>query len=174
MVLLGLDVRGGATPVDAWLQRAQGGPLSSLLVFTDYRTAQALLIGSLAVSLYRRLWTLVPVIVVVPMIGWAASSILKPAFGRMKDEGLAYPSGHTTVMVVVLGMVVLAVGVRRWLVLAAAAFAALGILGQSVSYHYFTDGIGALLLGTSLVCLAAAATRWARRRARSTWVRLRL
>lgn len=176
MVLLGLGVRGGATPVDAWLQQAQGGPLrgplSSLLVFTDYRTAQALLVGAVAVSLYRRLWALVPLIVVVPLIGLAASSVLKPVFGRMKEQGLAYPSGHTTVMVVLLGMVILAAGTRRWLVWAAAAFAALGILGQSVTYHYFTDGVGALLLGTSLVCLAAAALRWTRRRTR--WLRLRL
>ena len=176
MVLLGLGVRGGATPLDAWLQQAQAGPLraplSSLLVFTDYRTVQALLLGALAVSLYRRLWSLVPLIVVVPVIGLAASSLLKPVFGRMKEQGLAYPSGHTTVMVIVLGLVILAAGARRWLVWAAVAFAALGILGQSVTYHYFTDGVGALLLGTSLVCLAAAALRWARRRAR--WLRVRL
>ena len=54
MVLLGLGVRGGATPVDAWLQQAQGGPfrgpLSSLLFFTDYRTAQALLVTAAAVT----------------------------------------------------------------------------------------------------------------------------
>lgn len=174
MVLLGLGVRGGATPVDAWLQQARGGPLSWLLVFTDYRTAQALMITALAVSLYRRLWSLVPLVVVVPMLGWAASSVLKPLFGRMKEQGLAYPSGHTTVMVVALGMVILAVGVRRWLVWAAVAFAALGILGQSVTYHYFTDGVGALLLGSSLVCLAVLALRWARRRVRGAWSRLRL
>ena len=172
MVLLGLGVRGGATPVDSWLQQAHGGPLSSLLVFTDHRTAQALLVGAVAVSLYRRLWALVPLIVVVPLVGLAASSALKPMFGRMKEQGLAYPSGHTTVMVIVLGMVILAAGMRRWLVWAAAAFAALGILGQSVTYHYFTDGVGALLLGTSLVCLAVAALRWTQRRAK--WLRLRL
>jgi membrane-associated phospholipid phosphatase len=174
MVALGLGVRGGATPVDAWLQQANGGPLSSLLVFTDYRTAQALLITALAVSLYRRLWAMVPMIVVVPILAVAASSMLKPIFGRMKEQGLAYPSGHTTVMVVVLGMVILAAGARRWLIWAAVAFAVLGVLGQSVTYHYFTDGLGAVLLGTSLVCLAAAALRWTRRRARSAWLRLRL
>lgn len=172
MVLLGMGVRGGATPVDAWLQQAHGGPLSSLLVFTDHRTAQALLVGAVAVSMYRRLWALVPLIVAFPLIGLAASSLLKPVFGRMKEQGLAYPSGHTTVMVIVLGMVILAAGTRRWLVWAAAVFATLGILGQSVTYHYFTDGVGALLLGTSLVCLAVAALRWTQRRAK--WLRLRL
>ena len=166
MVLLGLGVRGGATPVDAWLQQAHSSPLSSLLVLTDQRTAQALLIASLAVSLYRRLWSLLPLIVVLPLIAVAASSVLKPVFGRMKEQGLAYPSGHTTVMVVVLGLLVLAVGVRRWLIWAAVAFAALGILGQSVTYHYFTDAVGSVLLGTSLVCLAVVALRRAGRRLR--------
>lgn len=174
MVLLGMGVRGGATPVDAWLQQAAGTPLSSLLVFTDYRTAQALLVASLVASLYRRLWALLPLIVVLPVIAVGASSVLKPIFGRMKEQGLAYPSGHTTVMVVLLGMVILAFGVRRWLVWAAVAFALLGILGQSVTYHYFTDAVGSVLLGTSLVCLAVAGLRWARRRARGARLRLRL
>ena len=150
MVLLGLSVRGGATPVDAWLQQGRGAPLSSLLIFTDYRTAQALLAAAVAVSLYRRLWSLVPLIVVVPLIGMAATEALKPMFGRL---------GHTTVMVVVLGMLVLAVGARRWLVWAAVVFAALGILGQASTYHYFTDALGSVLLGTSLVCIAAVIAR---------------
>ena len=174
MVLLGMGVRGGATPVDAWLQQAHSSPLSSLLVFTDYRTAQALLIASLVASLYRRLWALLPLIVVLPVVAVGASSVLKPVFGRMKEQGLAYPSGHTTVMVVLLGVLILAVGIRRWLVWAAVAFALLGILGQSVTYHYFTDAVGALLLGTSLVCLAAAVLRWGQRSTRRRLRRLRL
>lgn len=159
MVLLGVAVRDGATPVDAWMQQARGGPLAWLLLFTDYRTAQALLLTAVAVSLYRRMWALVPVIVIVPIVAVWAARALKPIFGRLKDEGLAYPSGHTTAMVAVLGMLILAIGVRRWLLWAAAVFAALGILGQAVTYHYFTDAVGALLLGTSLVCLTAAALR---------------
>lgn len=159
MVLLGLGVRDGATPMDAWMQQARGGPLGSLLLFTDYRTVQALLLTAVAVSLYRRMWALVPVIVVVPIVAVWAARALKPIFGRLKDEGLAYPSGHTTAMVAVLGMLILAIGVRRWLLWAVAVFAALGILGQSVTYHYFTDAVGAVLLGTSLVCLTAAGLR---------------
>ena len=38
------------------------------------------------------------------------------------------------------------------------------MLGQAVTYHYFTDTVGALLLGTSLVCLAAAVVHRARHR----------
>jgi hypothetical protein len=29
------------------------------------------------------------------------------------------------------------------------------MLGQAFTYHYFTDTIGALLFGSSVVCLAA-------------------
>lgn len=162
MVLLGLGVRDGATPVDAWMQQARGGPLSALLVFTDYRTAQVLLLIAVAAAAYRRMWALLPVIVVVPIASVWAARALKPVFGRFKEDGLAYPSGHTTLMIAVLGMLILAIGVRRWLLWTATVFAVLGILGQSVTYHYFTDAVGALLLGTSLVCLVAAVLRRSR------------
>lgn len=165
MVLLGLAVRDGATPVDAWLQQIGGGPrghgpLASLLVFTDYRTAQTLLLIAAAAAIWRRRWALLPVVVIVPVVSVWVARALKSVFGRFKGEALAYPSGHTTLMVVVLGVLILAIGVRRWLLWTAAVFAALGILGQSVSYHYFTDAMGALLLGTSLLCLITLAMRW--------------
>lgn len=172
MVLLGLGVRDGATPVDAWMQQARGGPLSWLLFFTDHRTAQAVMLTGVVVALYRRLWVLVPAVILAPYLGAQTVAVLKPLFGRIKGEGLAYPSGHTTVMVVVLGMLILAAGVRRWLVWVAAAFVTLGILGQAVTYHYFTDTLGAVLLGTSLVCLTAVALRWAQRRTRRALRRL--
>ena len=164
MVLLGLGVRDGVTPVDAWMQQARSGPLGTLLFFTDYRTAQTLMAATVAVALFRKLWVLIPLALATPALGLLSAETLKPLFGRFKGEALAYPSGHTTVMVVALGMLILAVGVRRWLVWAAVAFAALGILGQAVTYHYFTDAVGALLLGTSLVCVAAVVLRAVRRR----------
>ncbi|MGV0991447.1 MAG: phosphatase PAP2 family protein [Mycobacterium sp.] len=159
MVLLGLGVRDGVTPVDGFFQQAHGGPLRWLLFFTDDRTAKALLLTTLAVAVYRRLWPLAVAAVVVPVAAWAAVESLKPVFGRLKDQGLAYPSGHTTVMIVVLGLLILAVGTKRWIVLAAIIFGTLGIIGQAVTYHYFTDTMGALLLGTSLVCLAVLVLR---------------
>lgn len=173
MVLLGLGVRDGATPVDAWMQQARGGQLGSLLFFTDYRTAQALLAATVTVALLRKLWLLVPLALATPALGVLSTETLKPVFGRIKGEALAYPSGHTTVMIVALGMLLLAVGARRWLVWAAVAFAALGILGQAATYHYFTDAVGSVLLGTSLVCIAAVAFRSLRRRVRSATMRLR-
>ncbi len=172
MVLVGFGVRDGATPVDAWMQQARGGPLGWLLVFTDYRTAQALMLAGVGVALYRRLWLLAPAVVLAPFLGAQFAGFLKPIFGRIKGEGLAYPSGHTTVMVMVLGMLILAAGLRRWLVWVVAAFATLGIVGQAVTYHYFTDAIGAVLLGTSLVCMTAVAVRWIHRRTRRVVRRL--
>ena len=159
MVLLGLGVRNGATPIDGFFQQAHNSPLSSLLFFTDYRTANTLVAATVLTALYRRLWLLVPLAVVVPYLAVHATEMLKPLFGRVKEEGLAYPSGHTTAMIAVLGMLILAAGARRWLILAAVAFAALGMVGQAVTYHYFTDTLGGLLLSTSLVCLAAVALR---------------
>ena len=41
MVLLGLGVRNGATPVDGWFQQGGGPPLGWLLLFTDAGTAKA-------------------------------------------------------------------------------------------------------------------------------------
>ena len=59
-------------------------------------------------------------------------------------------------MVTVLGMLILVLGARLWVIVAAVIWALLGMVGQAVSYHYFTDTVGALLLGSSLVCVAAA------------------
>lgn len=174
MVLLGLSVRGGATPVDGFFQHARGGPLGALLLFTDPHAVNAVMLAAAVTAAARRLWALVPLIVLVPIAAVWASRALKPMFGRIKEEGLAYPSGHTAVLVAVLGMLILAAGARRWLLWTAAVVAFLGVVGQAVTYHYFTDALGSVLLGTSLVALAAGTLRWAHRRWRRAWLRVRL
>jgi len=60
--------------------------------------------------------------------------------------------------VVVLGLAMLVAGVTTWSVVLATVATVLGMLGQSFTYHYFTDTIGALFLGTALVWLAANLT----------------
>jgi membrane-associated phospholipid phosphatase len=97
--------------------------------------------------------------VVTPGGAILAVRLLKPMFGRTKGDALAYPSGHTTLAVVVICVLVVLVGVTAWAVAIAAVAAALGMLGQAFTYHYFTDTVGGVLLGTAVVCLAAWAAR---------------
>lgn len=156
MVLLGCAVGPGSTPIDDWFQRARGSALGWLLFFTDQRTAAMILLAGLAVAAYRRRWLLAALVVVAPVAAVWLSRMFKDWFGREKDGAVAYPSGHTTLMVVVLGMATVVLGARLYVVVAAIVWALLGMLGQAVTYHYFTDAIGGLLLGSSLVCAAAA------------------
>ena len=159
MALLGWAVRTGSTPIDDWFQRTHGRVLGWLLFFTDQRTVAVILLGALVLAVYRQRWLLAVFVVVTPVAAIWLSRLLKVWFGREKDGTVAYPSGHTTLMVVVLGMVILVVGARLWIVLGAIVWAVLGMLGQAVTYHYFTDAIGGLLLGSSLVCAVAATGR---------------
>ena len=39
------------------------------------------------------------------------------------------------------------------------AHSMLGMFGQAINYHYFTDTIGAALLATSVVCVALSSHR---------------
>lgn len=162
MVVLGLAVGDRSTGVDDWFNRngwAAHPVLGRLLFFTEPLLLQLLLVAAVGVALYRRRWRLAAVAALTPLAGVVAVRVLKRLFGREREGALAYPSGHVTVMMTVLGVVVLVWGARRWLLLSAAVFAALGTAGQALTYHYFTDTIGAVLLGSSLVVLAATAAK---------------
>jgi membrane-associated phospholipid phosphatase len=91
----------------------------------------------------------------MPFVAILAARLAKWAFGREKDGALAYPSGHTTLAVVVLGLAVLVAGAVTWVVVAAVTAAALGVLGQGMNYHYFTDAVGAVFLAAALVGVGA-------------------
>ena len=157
LIVLGLAVGRGTTPLDDWFHRLGGDhPLvGRLLFFTDARVLFVLAAVVLASALMQRRWRFAAVAAVTPFAAIATSRLAKQAFGRYRDDALAYPSGHTTTAVVVIGLAVLLVGVSMWSVIAASVWLALGVLGQGVSYHYFTDAIGALFLGGALMCLAA-------------------
>lgn len=158
MALLGWAVGPGSTPLDDWFQRGRGTGLGWLLFFTDPRTVLSILAVAAGTALFRKQWLLALAAVVTPYAGGWITWWCKEVFDRHKDLALAYPSGHTTLMVVVLGMVILVFGARSWLVAAVIVFASLGMLGQAVTYHYFTDTVGGVLLGTSLTCLTAILT----------------
>lgn len=157
LILLGLVVGKGSTPLDDWFFAVgERYPwLGRLLVFTDGRVILALWAVVLATVLIRRRWRPAAVVAVAPVVAVFSARFAKSVFGRFKGDSLAYPSGHTTLAVVVLGLCVLIAGAGMWSVVAALLAALLGVLGQAVTYHYFTDAIGAMFLGTALVCAAA-------------------
>jgi membrane-associated phospholipid phosphatase len=159
LLVLGWAVGKGSTPIDDWFLRHRHSPAKWLLFFTDPWVLAPVLMGVVVVALYRQRWRLAVVAATFPPAAYVLVQLLKRLFGREKGGALAYPSGHTAVMVVVFGMVVLAAGAALWAVLVAVASVLLGMVGQAVTYHYFTDTVGALLLGTALVCVAARVAR---------------
>ncbi len=163
MFLLGWVVGKGSTPLDDWFHRFRDTPARRLLFFTDPTLLVVVLFVGVAVALASRRWRLAAVIVASPLVGIVLARSLKELFGRENDGAFAYPSGHTTVAVVVSGMIVLAAGAAMWAVLAAVAFVVLAMIGQAVTYHYFTDTVGALMLGSAVVCMAAVAVKLDRR-----------
>jgi membrane-associated phospholipid phosphatase len=159
MLLLGIVVRRGSTPLDDWFQSYRHSPGRWLLFLLDPRALGAVLVVCVVVALSRRRWWLAAATVLGPIAAVALVKVFKPLLGREKQGGLAYPSGHTTVAVVVLGVAVLAAGLAWWAVLIAIAWCALGMVGVGITYHYFTDTVGGLLLGTAIVCVAALVLR---------------
>jgi membrane-associated phospholipid phosphatase len=158
MFVLGWAVGKGSTPLDDWFLAYGRSPARYLLFFTDARVLAVLVAGTLLVAIYQRRWRFAVVAVMSAAAALGLVRLLKPLFDR-QSEGtlgtLAYPSGHTATMVVVLGILVLVARAALWAVLVAVVWCLLGIVGQAVGYHYFTDTIGALLLGSAIVCLAA-------------------
>jgi hypothetical membrane protein len=160
LTLLGLLVGKASTRIDDWFIRTgeAHSDLGRLLFFTDPRVMFALWTMVLGVALYRRRWRMVAAIVATPVVALIAERVCKRLFGRLNGGALAYPSGHMTLAVVVLGLAILVAGGAAWVIVSAVVVGVLGLLGQSFTYHYFTDTIGALFLGTALVCLAANLT----------------
>lgn len=156
MLLLGWAVGKGSTPLDdAFLRLNDRHPeVGWLLFFVDLRTQLVLWVCTLAVVLWRRRWRLALVTVLSPVVAISVVRLLKPLFGREKDGTLCYPSGHVTALVVVLSLAVLAAGCAAWGVMVAVAVCLLGVFSIACTFHYFTDTIGALLLGTAVMCVA--------------------
>jgi hypothetical protein len=159
MFALGLAVGKRSTPLDDWFHHFRRTPARRLLLFTDPWLLTTALLFCIAVALYLGRRRLAAVMAVSPLAGIALAQLLKWFFGRRSESSLAYPSGHTTMVVIVMGMLVLLAGAARWAVVVAAVVSVLGAVGQGVTYHYFTDAVGALLLGSAVVCVAAVAAK---------------
>ncbi len=156
MFVLGWAVGKHSTTLDSWFPRFGHGPAQGLLFFTDPWILATVLAGGVAVALYRQRWRLATVMVASPVVAIGLVELLKRFFARHKGTAsLAYPSGHTAAAVVVMGMIVVLAGAAAWSLLVAVAVSLLGAIGQAITYHYFTDTVGAALLGTAVVCVAA-------------------
>jgi hypothetical protein len=155
MVVLGLAVRNGSTRVDDWFHRHGHREAHFLLFFTDPRVLVMIVLATMAVATHRQQWRLWLAAAVCPLTAMGLARLLKPVFGREKGGAFAYPSGHTATVVVVMGMVVLAAGAALWVVVIAVIWCVLGLLGMAITWHYFTDTVGAVLLGTAIVCVTA-------------------
>ncbi|HET6735789.1 phosphatase PAP2 family protein [Mycobacterium sp.] len=151
--MLGWAVGKRSTDLDDWFLQHRHSPAQWLLFFADARVLALVLAACVTVALYRRRWRLAVVALVAPAVAVALERLLKHLFDREKGGALAYPSGHATLAVIVVGMLVLVAGAATWAVLIAVTAVLLGMVGLAVTYHYFTDTVGGLLLGTAIVCL---------------------
>jgi hypothetical protein len=159
MILLGLAVGKGSTSFDDWFDKLGHTPVRFLAYLANPLVLAAVGLSVVGVALYRRWWLFAAAALVFPVVGYLLVQVIKPWFGRAKDDGLAYPSGHITMTTVVLGFFVLIAGGALWAVLIGVSYVALAMLGVGSTFHYFTDTVGAMLLGTAIVCVAALVCR---------------
>jgi len=162
MVVLGLVVGHGDTAFDDWslrvMQRVLGPDPVWMLYFSWALPMMVILAVAVLIALVRRRWRLAVVVALCPLLSVIATRLLKPLFGRYKGDALAYPSGHTTVVITVMAMLVLAAGVSLWLMLVAGLVTVIGGLSMAATdLHYLTDNIGSVFLASATVCLAMLA-----------------
>jgi membrane-associated phospholipid phosphatase len=159
MVILGLAVGKGSTRFDCWMLGI-GAPNPLRLIVSPVLLT-AVLCTAFGVALGRRQWRLAIAVAVCPPVAIVVAQVLKRVFDRDRGGALAYPSGHTTALVTVAGMVVLVAGGRWWALAVAAAVCLAGMVIVGMTFHYFTDTVGAMFLGTAAVCVAARLAGWA-------------
>jgi len=159
MIVLGLAVGKGSTPLDDWFDQFGHTPVRFLTYLANPLALAAVGLTVVGTALYRRWWRFAAVALVLPVAAYLLVQFIKPLFGRMVDDGLAYPSGHITMTTVVLGFFVVIAGGALWAVLAGVSYVALAMLGVGSTFHYFTDTVGGVLLGTAVVCVASLVAR---------------
>ncbi|WP_082105653.1 phosphatase PAP2 family protein [Mycobacterium sp. UM_Kg27] len=156
----------GSTPIDNWFGDAArtliGAQPRWLLIFTSGWLVLAVTVACLLVAVSRRQWALAAAVLACPFAVTAITMALKHLFDRRNGPYLEYPSGHTALLVAVLGMMVVVAGsklARGWALTTATLVSLLGMLGLvACGYHYATDTVGAAMLATALVCGTARLT----------------
>jgi membrane-associated phospholipid phosphatase len=140
--------------------------LQAMLVPTE-PVLLVIIMGLVAMAaVARRRPRLAVLAVVGPLVAVGVNALLKPAIGRTINNGnLAFPSGHTTGLVAVLTVLVLAVATRKSLasLMIAVGFvitivAAIALIGMK--YHYVTDTIGGACLALATVLAVALSIDW--------------
>ncbi len=160
MIVLGLAVGKGSTPLDDWFDQFGHTSVRFLTYLTNPLLLAAVGLTVVGVALYRRWWRFAAVALVCALAGYLLVQLIKPLFGRLKGaDGLAYPSGHITMTTVVLGFFVVIAGGAWWAMLIGASYVALAMLGVGSTFHYFTDTVGGMLLGTAIVSAGSLLAR---------------
>ncbi|GAA5114050.1 phosphatase PAP2 family protein [Haloechinothrix salitolerans] len=170
--LIGLRYAGDheASAVDAAIEdvlvsAVGSGDLAWLLVApSEPRVVLPLAALIVAVCLVQRRWRGAMLAAAAPLLAVALNTwVLKPAFGRLSDGHLAYPSGHTVSIVTVSAVVVLLArpGVARWVVAVVGSVVSLGVGVALVTldFHYPTDVLGGIAFALTVVPLVALALR---------------
>jgi hypothetical protein len=161
MGILGWAVGKGSTPFDDWFfWIGEHSPTHLLLFFSQPMLVMVVMMGAAAVAFDRGRERLALIVILAPIVAWFLVQMFKRWSDRRKQGYYAFPSGHITLTVVVWGMVVLVAGGALWSVYTSVGVIALAVIGQGTTYHYLTDTIGGLLLGSAIVCVAASAAKW--------------
>ncbi|MPY77487.1 MAG: phosphatase PAP2 family protein [Actinophytocola sp.] len=121
----------------------------------------ALVVG---LCLVQRRWRGAVLAATAPLVAIALNTwVLKPAFGRLSEGHLAYPSGHTVSIVAVSAVFVLLArpGVARWVAAVVGTVVSLGVGVALVTlgFHYPTDVVGGAAFALTVVPLVALALR---------------
>lgn len=116
-----------------------------------------------AMALQRR-WDDVGLAVAGPLLAVAVNSwVLKPLFGWLSDDRLAYPSGHTASLVAVCVVLVLLArdGPATWVAVAVGVLltVAAGIGMVVLGFHHPGDIAGGVFVGVGVVQACAWAAR---------------
>lgn len=153
VVGLGAAAGAGTTAADTWIAERLGGPspLWDTLSLSTHPLAVVAVIAAVVAVTAREHPRVAVLAAAGPALAVLLNTVLlKPAFGRVINDHLAYPSGHTTALASVLAVLVVVTG-PRLLAVAVPLLLAAGAAIVGMGYHYATDVLGAALWAFAVV-----------------------